>query len=192
MSPSVAPGEIERFRLKVQAERERLRQSGIWEGSVRAHTDYQRKPLEWITTHLGVSEETLRWSLSPEYETHKWDGDADPIVKILDGIGAGKNVGVESATGTGKTFTAACITFWFLACFEDALVITVAPKETQLLKQLWKEIGYLWPHFKRHFPQAELFNGLVRMRAQDSDKEKWAALAFVCGVEVYISYFIYG
>lgn len=150
---------------------------------MRAHTAYQKKPLEWIVKYLEVPEETLRWSLSgPEYKSHDWDGDSDPLVKIFDGLSAGKNVGVEAATGTQKTYTAACLVFWFQACFENSLVITVAPTENMLLKQLWKEIGDLWPRFQKHFSQAELLSGLLRMRPQEAGREKWAALAFVCGV----------
>lgn len=158
------------------------KESGQWSGSVKAHVEYQKRPVEWIVEKLGVPEKTLRWSLNDGYPDHKWDGDKDPIVLILEALARGEDVGVESATGVGKTFIAACIVLWFLACFEDAIVITAAPKEDQLLLHVWKEIGNLWDRFQRWFPQAELSQGKVRMRPMDSGKEKWAATAFVCGV----------
>ena len=83
---------------------------------------------------------------------------------------------------THNTYVAACLTLWFLACFEDSLVIQAAPKEDQLLLQVWKEIGGLILRFKKHFPQAELLTGKLRMRPAEGEKEKWAAQAFVCGV----------
>ena len=171
-------------RLIVQAESIILERkgTGVWSGSVHAHTDYQTRPVEWIIEFLNVPERTLRWSMNKGYGKHKWDGDRDPIIKMLETLGAGKDCGVESATGTGKTFIAACIVLWFLACFEDAIVVTAAPKKDQLLLHVWKEIGNLWPQFEKHFPQAELLTGKIRMRPTESGKEKWTATAFVAGV----------
>jgi len=167
---------------RAQILRQSLKNRGAWSGGIVPHVEYQTKPLEWIVEKLGVPEETLRWSLSPEYASHVWDGDADPLVRILEGLAEWKDVGVESGTGTGKTFLAACITLWFLAAHKDAIVSTVAPVEHQLLKHVWKEIGKLFPQFKVHFPNAELLSGLLRMVPVEGDKERWAASAFVCGV----------
>jgi hypothetical protein len=50
---------------------------------------------------------------------------------------------------TGKTHTLAFIALWFLDCFEDALVITSAPKEDQLKLNLWGEINRLFNDFKK-------------------------------------------
>lgn len=83
---------------------------------------------------------------------------------------------------THNTFIAACIMYWFLAAFEDSIVISAAPKEDQLLLGIWKEIGRLWPRFQRHFPQAELLTGKIRMKPAEAEKEVWAASAFPCGV----------
>lgn len=171
-------------RMKKIAEAIKLsrQESGVWSGSIKAHIDYQKRPVEWIVEKLGVPEKTLRWSLNDGYKDYKWDGDKDPIVAILEALAEGKDVGVESATGVGKTFIAACIVLWFIACFEDAIVITAAPKEDQLLLHVWKEIGNLWEPFQRLFPQAELTQGKLRMKPHEAGKEKWAATAFVCGV----------
>lgn len=147
--------------------------------TVRPHADFQQRPIEWIVKHLNVQPETLDWSLNPGYENHEWDGTPDPLRAILKGLADGKNIAVEAGTGTGKTFLAACIVLWFLACFEDAIVVTSAPKKDQLRLHLWKEIRRLWPKFKEHFPDAELLKEQIRMRSGD---ETWAATAFVAGV----------
>jgi phage terminase large subunit len=182
-APQVAsPADLELARAKAEAEVERRKRAGLWTAGAAAHVAFQKRPLAWIVEYLGVPEATLRWSLNEGYATHEWDGDRDPLVRAMEAIADWQDCGVESATGTGKTFLAACLVFWFLACFEDALVITSAPKADQLLKQVWKEIGLLWPRFKRHFPQAELLTGQIRMRPADGDKETWSAIAFVAGV----------
>ncbi len=156
--------------------------AGIWTTPVLAHSDYAKRPVDWIVEKLEVPEATLRWSLNKGYPDHKWDGDKDPIIMLLEALAEGKDVGVESATGVGKTYIAACIVLWFLACFEDSIVITAAPKQEQLLLHVWKEVGNLWEKFEKHFPRAELLTGKIRMRPTEAGKEKWAATAFVCGV----------
>lgn len=174
----------ERFRARAQAERESRKARGVWKGVQRAHIEYQTRPLDWIVEKLGVPEHTLRWSLNPGYDKHKWDGTADPMIVVLDALAASTDCGVESATGTGKTFLAACVTLWFLATFEDSIVEQWAPKEDQLLTKVWKEIGDLWPAFEKLFPDAELLpaSGIIRMRPADENREKWAASAKVAGV----------
>ena len=158
------------------------KETGVWTGSIQPHSEYAERPVEWIVEKLGIPIKTLRWSLNDGYPDHKWDGDKDPIILILEALARGEDVGVESATGVGKTFIAAAIVLWFLACFENSLVITAAPKEDQLLLHVWKEIGNLWEPFEKLFPQAELITGKIRMKPMDAGKEKWAATAFVCGV----------
>ncbi len=163
---------------------EERRRLGTWGGTIKAHTAYARRPVEWITTYLEVPIETLRWDMNPGYSEHVWDGDVNPMIQILEGLANWEDVGVESGTGVGKTFIAACITLWFLACHHEALVAQWAPKEDQLLDFMWKEIGRLFPKFKKHFPQAELLRGLLRMLPADADgKETWAAKAYVAGVK---------
>jgi Rad3-related DNA helicase len=143
-----------------EIKRQRIR-AGTWSGGVRAHTEYQDRPLEWIIEKLGVPEHTLRWSLNEGYEKHEWDGDKDPLVRVLDALANWQDAGVESGTGTGKTYLSACIVLWFLACFEDSIVVTAAPKEDQLLKHAWKEIGRLYPRFEKLFPNSDLMAGVL-------------------------------
>lgn len=183
LPPEASSAERAQLKEKVDLLILERQRSGEWSAGVHAHTDYQTRPLEWIVEKLGVGEETLRWSLSgEEYKKHQWDGDEDPLIQILEGLADWKDVGVESATGTGKTYLAACVTYWFLACWENSIVITAAPTEKLLLLQIWKEIGGLWPRFRQHFPQAELLNGKIRMKPTEGEQEKWAATAFVAGV----------
>jgi phage terminase large subunit len=142
--------------------------------------EYQRDPIRWAKDVLGVDERTLRWSLfGGAYETHVWDGDRDPMARIFEEIAAGNWVGVESGSGTGKTFGAGILVLWFLDVFVGSKVVTVAPKEKQLQEHLWKEIGTFWPTFAKRRPQAELKQLKLRM---DPPREAWSALGFAVGV----------
>ncbi len=184
-SAQLTKKELDKARGIAEAAIEKRRRQGTWGGAIKAHTSYAKRPVEWIVSYLDVPEETLRWSMNAAYDDHEWDGDEDPLIQILEALADWKDVGVESATGTGKTFLAACITLWFLACHEGALVAQWAPKESQLLDFMWKEIGRLFPKFKAHFPTAELFTGILRMLpADNAGKETWAAKAYVAGVKV--------
>lgn len=182
----LAPQERRRIEAQAQlqavAELERRKRGGVWGGGIRPHVEYERRPLDWIVDKLGVPRETLVWDMQPEYVDHEWDGTRNPLVVVCDALADWRDVCVESATGTGKTYLAACLTYWFLACFEDSVVQTMAPKEDQLLLHIWRELGRLWPRFKAQFPSAEFLTGKIRMRPADADKESWAASAFVAGV----------
>jgi hypothetical protein len=144
---------------------------------------YQTDPIGWMVDELGIRENTLRWSKNRSYREHVWDGTQDPLVKIAEGLARGQNVGVESATGTGKTYLAAGLVLWFVACFEDALVVTVAPKEAQLTTQLWKELGPHMARFGARFPTAEKGELVLRMDAKAKDRDVWVALGWACGIE---------
>ena len=181
--PQLSKTEQNQVQAQASAQIAEREHAGVWGGTVKAHTAYAHRPLEWITTYLKVPAETLHWSLHPSYETHRWDGDKDPLLRILTALAEHRDVGVESATGTGKTFLAACVTLWFLACHHNAIVAQWAPTERQLLLNMWKEIGALFTEFSKHFPTAELYTGKLRMLPTDAEgKEKWAATAFVSGV----------
>lgn len=136
-----------------------------------AHVAYQGRPEDWIVEKLGVPRETLRWSLNEGFLPHRWDGTPDPISAMLEALARWEDVGVESATGTGKSYTAACVILWFLACWKNSIVNTYAPKEDQLRLYIWKEIDSLWPAFQRLFPTAEKTDLRIRMDGTD----KWSA-----------------
>ena len=144
---------------------------------------YRRNPLKWIEDILGVDPKGIKWSLyGGNYETHEWDGTEDPLFAALQGIADWRNVAMEAATGVGKTWLSAMLVLWFLDCFPYSKVITVAPKETQLTKNLWSEIGKHWPAFKTRRPNAEMGKLWIRVRPDLEDMEAWSAFGFVCGV----------
>lgn len=143
-------------------------------------TRYQKDPVAWIVEVMGIPEHTLRWSRNPGYAKHTWDGTEDPLVAVLEALAAWENVGVESGTGTGKTFLGALIVLWWLDVFRPTTpggpggqVETAAPKEEQLRLHIWKEIGKLWPTFKPRHPLAELIDLRIRMRPHRDD---WGAV----------------
>jgi hypothetical protein len=123
---------------------------------VAPHADYQRDPIGWAVAKLGIPRHTLVWSANEGYRRHDWDGTADPLVVMAEALADWEDVGVESGTGTGKSFFAAVLVLWFLACFKSARVFTFAVKEDQLRLYIWKEIGKLWPQVQGHFPSAML------------------------------------
>ena len=180
---SLSPQMAERLKHQAQAKILERQRAGTWSGGVVAHSAWQKDPLGWIVKHLEVPEHTLRWSLNAGYETHSWDGDKDPIPLALNELAEGRSVAIRSGTATGKTFGAgACGSLWFLGCFHRSIVLSIAPKADQLLLNMWKEIGGLFPRFKRHFPSATLLSGKLRMMDGEGEQEVWAATAFSAGV----------
>lgn len=161
---------------------EALVPADVWDNNgvkeVKAHVAYQNDPIGWMVDVLEIPEHTLRWSLNNGYDEHQWDGTADPLVAILEGLANWEDVGVESATGTGKSFLGACIVLWFLACWSGARIFTFAPKEDQLRLYIWAEIAKLWPQFQRHFPTAVRSDLRIRMDGTDN----WAAFGYSVAV----------
>jgi len=166
-----------KIQIAAQAELElRRRRKARLENFETQRAYYQTHPVEFFNDRLGIKPETINWSLFPEYETHSWDGTENPIVKILEALVSWKWCGVESATGTGKTYLGALIVFWFLEVFENSLIVTTAPKQDQLSLHIWKEIGRLHSTFNR----GELTTLKLRM---NSGKDDWIAVGFVAGVK---------
>ena len=141
--------------------------------------EYQTRPLDFIVEQLHVPRESLEWSLNDGYLSHQWDGTANPLVSILDGLSQWEDVGVEAGTATGKSYLAAAGVLWFLACWSCARAFTFAPKEDQLRLYIWKDITQLWPAFQSVFPSAELTDLRIRM-VEGSDM--WGAWGFPVGV----------
>ncbi|MBN8545796.1 MAG: hypothetical protein J0L60_06650 [Ignavibacteria bacterium] len=137
---------------------------------------YQKDPLAYFEERLGIRRETIDWSLIPEYEGHKWDGTPNPFKAVADALVNNRWVGVESATGTGKTHFGALVVFWFLECFENSIVVTTAPKQDQLMLHIWKEISKLYPKFGK----GEYTSLKLRMNPRQDD---WLAVGFVAGVK---------
>lgn len=164
---------------------------------------YRRNPARWLIDRLGFSPESLKWSLYEEYEGHNWD-DKDPnlitpnpLLRALNALANGKDVGIEAATGTGKTFMSAAIALWFVDCWPKitdgdsgevldpgGLVTTVATKQDQLREVLWKEIGNFRPQFDQIHPQAEWLDLKIRMSpdAEAGSKEGWGISGLTASV----------
>lgn len=138
------------------------------------HVEYQKRPIDWMVERLGIARHTLVWSLNPGYERHQWDGTADPLDVVARELADWQSVGVESGTGTGKSFAAACLILWFLACWKDSRVFTFAPQEEQLRLYIWTEIKKLWPRFQLYFPQAVLSD--LRLRMKGGTDDSWGAV----------------
>ncbi|HEX2868792.1 MAG TPA: hypothetical protein VHO03_17255 [Ignavibacteriales bacterium] len=156
-----AKAELERRKRRAQQEERRLH--------------YQQFPEDYMVERLKVPREAIQWSLNPGYENYKWDGTKDPILTIMKSLAESKWVGVESGTGTGKTFIGAHIVCWFLECFPGSMVVTTAPKEKQLQLHLWRELGRIHGKFGR----GELLKLKLRMKKGEDD---WLAVGFVAGV----------
>lgn len=150
--------------------------------AIKPHTEYQHDPIGWAEDKLGIPAWMFRWHLTPggAYEAHEWDGTVDPLAVAFQGIVDWKDVAVESGTGLGKSFGAAVLILWFLACFENSEVYTFAPKEDQLRLFIWKGITALWPKFCVHFPFAIKTDLTIRMRG--GQDETWAAHGFPVGL----------
>lgn len=137
------------------------------------HTAYRTDPVGWAEAVLGVPQWSLRWSLADGYGAHETDGTPDPLATALDAIAKGEWTATSSGTGTGKTFGCAVLILWWLACWRDAVAVTVATKEDQQAKGVWREIGRHWPRFQEAFPDAELTTLRIRMEPWRGDA--WGA-----------------
>lgn len=164
-------------------EKEELVPPAVFEqASSAVHAGYRDDPVAWANDKLGIPAWSLQWSLDKAYVRHIWDGTKDPIASALRALAAGSDVAVESATATGKSYgLGAVAVLWWLACWENSLAFTFAPKEDQLKLFIWKNIGDLWPRFQRHFPKAELTDLCIRMRG--GLDETWAAHGYAVGIK---------
>jgi hypothetical protein len=134
---------------------------------------------------LGIPRWSIQWSLRPEYHApeHRWDGTADPLVAMLEALWHGRRrVGVESANGTNKTYTAAAAMLWFLANYPGARVFSFAPKEKQPAIGLWAEVGKFWQRFKSRYSTAHLAGDLSIYMRPGPNQESWSAHGYGAAV----------
>jgi phage terminase large subunit len=136
-------------------------------------TRYATDPVGFLVDKLGITRESLVWSANSEYATHDWDGAKDPLVQAMEAVARCEWVAISSGTGTGKTFLMAALILWHCACFRDSIAVTVATKEDQLEKGVWREVARLWPAFSKLFPQAELTH--LRLRMDPPRGDAWGA-----------------
>lgn len=161
----------ERYALELEAEyrkRRRLRD--------RDFPEYRQDPMGFLVKELGILPESLDWELLPEYRTHEWDKTRNPLKCIMEALADWKDVGVEAATGTQKSFTAAGLVLWFAASWMNSRTFTFAPKEEQLRKYIWAEMSKLFHRFKRLFPEATLTDLCLRVRGGIDDT--WGAWGY--------------
>ena len=153
---------------------------------------WRTRPDLWLKERFGEDPKAIVWSDFPGYENYTWDGSVNPLFKAWYELGQGNWVGIESATGTGKTYTLARIVYWFLDCFQNSQVYTSAPKENQLTLNLWKEMGKCFKKFKKIRPNATMNKLRVRVDSANLNKELtdeeaeavgWGAVGFVAGVK---------
>lgn len=165
---------------------------------------FRRDPMLWVEERLKENPADFLWSSQYKGINHKWDGDKDPLAQAWmaisksyistqeTGVATYKNVALESATGTGKTYMLARIVFWFLDCFENSLVVTTAPTEAQLKLGLWSELSMLFPKIKTLRPQAQKWLMRLTLETQTHEymteiekinaiQNAWHAVAFIAG-----------
>lgn len=153
---------------------------------------WRKRPDIWLKERFGEDIKDVLWSEFSGYENHEWDGSVNPLFKAWYELGQGNWVGLESATGTGKTRILARIVYWFCDVYENSQVHTSAPKESQLLGSLWKEMGKCFKKFKKIRPNATFNKLRLRVNAvdlnkdmsdEDSESVGWGAVGFVAGVK---------
>ncbi len=137
---------------------------------------WRREPLNTSLSDWESSVNRSSGHCSLNTGTHKWDGDVDPLLRVLDAVAQSQWVGVESGVSVGKTFLGACLVFWFLECWRNSTVVTIAPKKDQLALHLWREMNLMWPHFAL----GQMMTTELRL---DPRPKVWEATQFVAGVK---------
>lgn len=111
----------------------------------------------WLTERWGEPLSAIKWSeFGGAYETHKWDGTPNPFYAITEALSKWEWCGVESGTGTGKTYWAARIVYWWLDT-RGGTILTTSPTKEQLENVLWSEIAGAFNRFQRLRPRAEFY-----------------------------------
>ena len=88
--------------------------------------------------------------------------------EILVALAKNRYVAVRSCNGSGKTFTAALATIWWLMTHDEAIVITTAPTERQVKNLLWREIRRL------HQNNSELIGGRITQTKLELSNQRYA------------------
>ncbi len=88
--------------------------------------------------------------------------------EILDALSKHKFVAVRSCNGSGKTFTAALATIWWLMAHDEGIVITTAPTQRQVREVLWREIKNI------HTPNRDFIGGKVSSTTLELSNRRFA------------------
>jgi len=97
-------------------------------------------------------------------------------VEIAESVRDNERTICPAAFGCGKTFDAACIVAWFMIAYAPAVVITTAPTERLIKKQLWGEIHTAYN--RSAYPLGGKLNVLSWEFESKKLTEKWYALGF--------------
>ena len=87
---------------------------------------------------------------------------------ILKALAKHNRVAVRSCNGSGKTFTAALATIWWLMAHDEAIVITTAPTERQVKQLLWRELRNI------HFRNRDLIGGKITSSRLELSNRRYA------------------
>ena len=118
-------------------------------------------PRRFIFSDRVVAGEDPGWFAERFLGASPWKKQRD----VLRGLRDHDLVAVRSCNGSGKTFTAALATLWWLHMHDEATVITTAPSERQVKDLLWREIRHL------HAKNPEYLGGkLTSTRLELSEK----------------------
>lgn len=120
--------------------------------------EYQQDGRLWLRERFKENPRDVIWEdFNPTlYTDHKWDGTRNPLWEGWQALSKVQNVGLVSATGTGKTRWLSRIVMWFLDVYPNPLVKTLAPKADQLKQNLWSEISSGYSKFKLIRPNSKL------------------------------------
>ena len=118
-------------------------------------------PRKFMVSDRVVAGEDPGWFAERFLGASPWKKQRD----VLRGLRDHDLVAVRSCNGSGKTFTAALATLWWLHMHDEATVITTAPSERQVKDLLWREIRHL------HAKNPEYIGGkLTSTRLELSEK----------------------
>jgi phage terminase large subunit len=90
----------------------------------------------------------------------------DREVEILRSIQRYRRTAIKASHGVGKTFTLAQAVLWWLARYNDGIVLTTAPTRRQVETQLWSEIHRVAARSKFGLPEINATK--LKFRGEDN------------------------
>ena len=90
--------------------------------------------------HRIIAEKNPTWLIKHHLGIEPWPNQK----RILKAITKNKRVAASSREKSGKTFTAAMATIWWLLIHEEAIVVNTAPTNRLITKHLWPEIAKIY------------------------------------------------
>jgi phage terminase large subunit len=87
-------------------------------------------------------------------------------IEILQSIKRNRRTAIKAAHGVGKTYTLALAALWWLARYEQGIVLTTSPTFRQVKTQLWAEIHRAAAHAKVPYPELRMTE--LKLRGDDN------------------------